>query len=103
MQRSRKTKKRSRKLLKWIQRYGGYWYLICTPGDSHMNMVVAKNIINSLAKNGLDEMIFVFLTVHRNEEFVKHMLSYMTLDLMLEEIKHKGLDQIVRMIDENLR
>ena len=39
----------------------------------------------------------------RNEEFVKHMLSYMTLDLMLEEIKHKGLDQIVRMIDENLR
>ena len=56
MQRSRKTKKRSRKLLKWIQRYGGYWYLICTPGDSHMNMVVAKNIIKSLAKYGLYEI-----------------------------------------------
>lgn len=56
MQGSRKTKKRSRKLLKWIQRYGGYWYLICTPGDSHMNMVVAKNIIKSLAKYGLYEI-----------------------------------------------
>ncbi len=103
MRRSRKMKKRSRKLLKWIRKYSGYWYLICTPGDSHMNIVTARNIIKSLAKNRLHELIFVFLTVHRDEEFVKHMLSYMNLDLMLEEMRHKDLDQIVRMIEEYLR
>lgn len=103
MRRSRKEKKRSRKLLKWIKKYSGYWWLICTPGDSHMNMMVARNIIKSLAKNGLYEFIFVFLTVHRDEEFVKNMTAYMNLDLMLEEIKHKNLDQIVKMMDEHLR
>jgi len=100
---NRKDKKRSRKLLKWIRRYSGYWWLICTPGDSHMNMAVAGNIIKSLAKNGLYEFIFVFLTVHRDEEFVKNMLPFLNLDLMLEEIKHKGMDEIVQMIEEHLQ
>lgn len=36
--------RRSRKLLKWISRYSGYWHLICTPGDEHMNMVTARII-----------------------------------------------------------
>lgn len=103
MRKNKKAKKRSRKLLKWIRKYGGYWYLICTPGDGHMNMDIARNIINSLAKNGFYEMIFVFFTVHREEEFVKNMTSYMNLDLMLEEIKHKDLSHIVRMMDENLQ
>lgn len=100
---NRKDKKRSRKLLKWIRKYSGYWWLICTPGDSHMNMVVARNIIKSLAKNGLYELIFVFLTVHRDQEFIKNMLSYMNLDLMLHEIEQNGMDEIVRMIEEHLQ
>lgn len=99
----RKAKKRCRKLLKWIRRYGGYWWLICTPGDEHMNMTVARNIIRSLAKNGLYEFIFVFLTVHREKEFVKNLSSYISLDLMLEEIRHKDMNEIVQMIDEHLR
>ncbi len=103
MSRSRKGKKRCRKLLKWIQKYGGYWKLICTPGDGHMDMDIARNIIKSLAKSGLYEMIFVFFTVHREEEFIKKMISFMSLDLMLEEIKHNDPEQIVRMIDENLQ
>ena len=100
---NRKDKKRSRKLLKWIRRYSGYWWLICTPGDSHMNMMVARNIIKSLAKNGLYELIFVFLTVHRDQEFIKSMLSFMNLDLMLHEIEQNGMDEIVRMIEEHLQ
>lgn len=95
--------RRSRKLLKWISRYSGYWHLICTPGGEHMNMVTARNIIKCLAKNGLYEVIFVFLSVHREEEFVKNMLSYVSLDLMLEEIQHNGMDGILRMLDEHLR
>ena len=66
--------RRSIKLLKWISRYSGYWHLICTPGDEHMNMVTARNIVKCLARNGLYEFIFVFLSVHREEEFVKSML-----------------------------
>ena len=100
---NRKYKRRSRKLLKWIKRYSGYWWLICTPGDSHMNMIVARNIIKSLAKNGLHELIFVFLTVHRDQKFIKSMLSYMNLDLMLHEIEQNGMDEIVRMIEEHLQ
>lgn len=95
--------RRSRKLLKWISRYSGYWHLICTPGDEHMNMVTARNIIKCLAKHGLYEVIFLFLSVHREEEFVKNMLSYVSLDLMLKEIQHNGMDGILRMLDEHLR
>ena len=49
--------------MKWIDRYSGYWQLICTPGIGRMNMVAARNIIHCLARNGLYEYIFVFLTV----------------------------------------
>ena len=52
MHRNKKAGKRSRKLLKWIQRYGGYWQLICTPGCD-LDMAVTRNIIHSLAKSGL--------------------------------------------------
>jgi len=100
---NRSKRKRSRKLLKWISRYSGYWHLICTPGDEHMNMVTARNIIKCLAKNGLHEYIFVFLTVHREEEFIKNMLSFISLDLLLQELKHKDMDELVRMFDEHLR
>ena len=100
---NRKGRKRSRKLLKWISRYSGYWHLICTPGDEHMNLVTARNIIKCLARNGLYEYIFVFLTVHREEEFIKNMLSFISLDLLLEELKHKSMDELVSMLDEHLR
>lgn len=89
--------------MKWISRYSGYWQLICTPGDEHMNMVTARNIIRCLSRNGLYEYIFVFLTVHREQEFVKNMLSFISLDLLLEELKSKSMDEIVRMLDEHLR
>lgn len=102
MHRNKKAGKRSRKLQKWIQRYGGYWQLICTPGCD-LDMAVTRNIIHSLAKSGLHEFIFVLLTVHREKEFLKNLSSYLSLDLMLEEIGRQDMDEIVRMLDENLR
>ena len=93
MHRNKKAGKRSRKLLKWIQRYGGYWQLICTPGCD-LDMAVTRN---------LHEFIFVLLTVHREKEFLKNLSSYLSLDLMLEEIGRQDMDEIVRMLDENLR
>lgn len=102
MHRNKKAGKRSRKLLKWIQRYGGYWQLICTPGCD-LDMAVTRNIIHSLAENGLHEFIFVLLTVHREKEFLKNLSSFLNLDLMLEEIMRQDMDEIVRILDENLR
>jgi hypothetical protein len=66
-------------------------------------MAVTRNIIHSLAENGLHEFIFVLLTVHREKEFLKNLSSYLSLDLMLEEIGRQDMDEIVRMLDENLR
>ena len=102
MHKNKKAGKRSRKLLKWIQRYGGYWQLICT-SDCDLDMAVTRNIIHSLAKSGLHEFIFVLLNVHREKEFIKNLSSHLSLDLMLEEIRHQDMDEIVRMLDENLR
>lgn len=66
-------------------------------------MAVTRNIIHSLAKSGLHEFIFVLLTVHREKEFLKNLSSYLSLDLMLEEIRYQDMDEIVRIMDENLR
>lgn len=29
--------KQTIRFLKWINRYSGWWYLICTPNDEHIN------------------------------------------------------------------
>ena len=39
----------------------------------------------------------------RDEEFIKSMLSFISLDLLSEEIRHNGMDGIIRMLDEHLR
>ena len=43
------------------------------------------------------------LTVHREKEFLKNLSSFLNLDLMLEEIMRQDMDEIVRILDENLR
>lgn len=47
------------RFLKWIRRYNGWWYLICNPGDEHMNPDMMKLLITKLAKESFYEMIVV--------------------------------------------
>jgi hypothetical protein len=77
------------RFLKWIRRYNGWWYLICNPGDKHMNPDMMKLLITKLAKESFYEIIFVLLMVHRKEEYVKCALNLLLLDLMKDDWKNE--------------
>ena len=74
-----KRDKHTIRFLKWIRRYSGWWYLICTPDDEHMNLDMMKMLIQRLAKEQFYEIIFVLLTVHRNA--IDSTFKYLLLDI----------------------
>jgi len=59
------------RFLKWIKKYPGWWHLICTPKEEHMNLQMMKMLIEKLAKESFYEIILVLLMVHRDKEFMK--------------------------------
>lgn len=71
------------RFLKWIRIYPGWWYLICTPGNEHMNINIMKMLIERLAKEQFYEIIFVLLMVHRNADFMDSVFKTMLLEMML--------------------
>lgn len=68
----------------WVQQYFGFWTLICTPDHEHMKPSIMVDLIEKLSDAGLDELIFVLLSVHRNEPFVAHFYQTMLFDLIAE-------------------
>lgn len=86
--------------LKWIRQYSGWWYLICTPNDEHMNMSMMKMLIQQLQKDQLYEIIFVLLMVHRNESFMKNIFVYLSLEIVTENWsgKIKSREKIIKEI-----
>ena len=66
--------------LKWIRRHSGLWYLLCTPGDEHMNLNMMRQLIGQLYQEGFYEMIFVLLMVHRDNPALSHVSEYLLLD-----------------------
>lgn len=95
-----KRNKETVRLLKWIRRYPGWWYLICTPDDEHMNPDMMKMLINRLAKEQFYEMIFVLLTVHRDAEFMDSVFKILLLEMILAgwQGKVKGKEQFIQDI-----
>jgi len=73
------------KFLKWINRYSGWWYLICTPKDEHINPGIMQTLIEQLAKEQFYEIIFVLLMVHRDEGFVKSTGQAMFTEMLTAE------------------
>ena len=59
--------KQTIRFLEWIKKYPGWWHLICTPNDKHMNISIMYTLIKYLAKEQLYEIIFVLLMVHIKE------------------------------------
>ena len=88
------------RFLKWIRQYSGWWYLICTPGEEHMNMEMMKMLIERLAKEQFYEIIFVLLTVHRDADFMDNVFKYMLLEMILAGWKGevKGKEQFIHDI-----
>lgn len=77
-----KRDKHTIRFLKWIRQYSGWWFLICTPGDEHMNLDMMKMLIQRLAKEQFYEIIFVLLMVHRNAEFMDSIFKTMLLEMI---------------------
>lgn len=93
MKKITKRDKQTIQFLKWINKYPGWWQLICTPDDEHMNIKMMDMLIMHLAQEQLYEIIFVLLMVHRNEMYVKDALNSMLLDMMTENWGGKKKDR----------
>ncbi len=100
MKKLTKRDKQTILFLKWIRKYPGWWYLICTPNDEHMNIQMMNTLIKHLAQEQLYEIIFVLLMVHRKESYVKDIPSFMLLDMITENWsgKRKDKEQIIKDI-----
>ena len=99
-----KRDKQTIRFLQWVKKYPGWWYLICTPGDEHMGLDMMKMLVERLAKERFYEIIFVLLTVHRNEGFMDTVFKTMLLEMILAgwkgEVKNK--EQIISEIKDLL-
>ena len=62
-----------------------------------MNINMMKMLIQRLAKEGFDEIIFVLLMVHRNAGFMDNTLKYLLLEMILAGWKGevKGKERII--------
>jgi hypothetical protein len=43
--------------MEWIQEHPGWWKLICTPKEEHMNLQIMQQIIDELMKESFYEAI----------------------------------------------
>lgn len=100
MKRITKRENQTIRFLKWVQQYPGWWHLICTPDDAHMNIDMMYKLIRHLAQKQLYEMIFVLLMVHRKEKYVKEVFNFMLLDMTIANWSGKRKDR--RQIITNL-
>lgn len=98
MKKITKRDKQTVRLLRWIQKYPGWWHLICTPNDEHMNLDLMSTIIRHLEQEELYEIIFVLIMVHRNERFMKGIFESMLLELITDNWngKTKNRQQIIK-------
>lgn len=88
------------RLLEWVRKYPGWWYLICTPDNGYMNIKIMNTLIRHLAQEQLYEIIFVLLMVHRKEKYMKDISNYMLLDIVTENWngKRKSKEQMIKDI-----
>ncbi len=92
------------RFLKWVRKYPGWWYLICTPNEEHMNISMMKMLIERLSKEQFYEIIFVLLTVHRDADFMNSVFKTLLLEMILSGWKGEvnGKDQLIRDITDLL-
>lgn len=88
------------RFLRWIERYPGWWQLICMPKDEHINLPTMKTLIKRLAEESFYEIIFVLLMVHREEPFMESFYQSMLVNMVAYEWKTGRKDEfIARLLD----
>ena len=85
----KKTKKRIEKTLKWIDIYGGWWYLICTPDSKYITPSLMETVLKRLMKDSLYELVFVTIMVHRDAYFMNDVSKKELERFLCEELKIK--------------
>lgn len=90
---------RTVRFLKWIRDHSGFWYLICTPDEEHMNLDMAKRLLIELYQQGFYEMMFVLLSVHRENPCFAHLSEYLLLDSFIARWDDERDDIIREMLD----
>lgn len=86
------------RFLNWIDEYPGWWQLICTPNDEHVNLRTMQMIIKQLAKESFYEIILVLLMVHREESFMKDLYQFMLVRMTANELKNGKIDEIIKYL-----
>ncbi|MCI9273159.1 MAG: hypothetical protein HFE39_04280 [Clostridiales bacterium] len=102
MQKKESNAKRTIEFLKWIQKYSGWWHLICTPNDPHMNLNMMKMLLERLYRESFYEIIFVLLTVHKNQPFMNNFSEYFLLSSMIEywdEDKERIIQSMIEYLE----
>ena len=86
--------------LKWITCYPGWWDIICTPNDEHMDRSIMHSLIKRLEQERFYEMIFVLLNVHRNASFMEGFFDYMSYNIIAENLSGslKNREQVIKDI-----
>lgn len=104
MEKLTKRDKQTVRFLNWINRYSGWWYLICTPDEEHMDLSMMKMLIERLSKEQFYEIIFVLITVHRNAGFMDSIFKKLLLETIISDWKGEvaGKDQIIGYITDLL-
>lgn len=100
MKKLTKRDKQTARFLKWITCYPGWWNIICTPGDEHMDRGMMHLLIKRLEQEQLYEIIFVLLNVHRNAGFMEGFFDYMSYHIVAENLsgRLKNREQVIKDI-----
>lgn len=83
MKKEQKSSTQTLHFLKWIRKYPGWWYLICTPNDEHMTLDMMRHLLQKLSHEGFYELIFVLLMVHREHPTLSRLSDYLLLDSLI--------------------
>lgn len=89
------------RFLKWIREYPGLWEAICTPNNEEypMNLKKMQMLVEKLRHEGFYELIYVLLTVHRNEPYMEGIMESLLLDTLIRQWPEEREHILAELVD----
>ena len=98
----KREKRKLIKTLEWIDKYPGFWRVICEPHGENMNLDEMRVIINSLQRDKLYEMILLTVELHKDEPYIQDMMKSITNKALRKIIKQDGWNGVFPIMMKNL-